>query len=62
MALAAAKTRGIAVANVPFYGENTVAEFTFALLLALSRRVIDADERVRGGAFSPVGLRGFDLA
>ena len=60
--LAAAKTRGIAVANVPSYGENTVAEFTFALLLALSRRVIDADERVRGGAFSPVGLRGFDLA
>ena len=60
--LAAAKARGIAVANVPSYGENTVAEFTFALLLALSRRVIDADERVRGGAFSPVGLRGFDLA
>lgn len=60
--LAAAKARGIAVANVPFYGENTVAEFAFALLLALSRRVIDADERVRAGAFSPAGLRGFDLA
>jgi len=60
--LAAAKARGVAVANVPFYGENTVAEFTFALLLALSRRVIDADERVRDGAFSPAGLRGFDLA
>lgn len=57
-----AKARGIAVVNVPFYGENTVAEFTFALLLALSRRVIDADERVRDGAFSPSGLRGFDLA
>jgi len=60
--LLAAKARGIAVANVPFYGENTVAEFTFALLLALSRRVIDADERVREGTFSPRGLRGFDLA
>ncbi len=60
--LTATKARGIAVANVPFYGENTVAEFTFALLLALSRRVIDADERVRAGTFSPVGLRGFDLA
>src|SRR3989344_8920327 len=45
--LAVTKARGVAVANVPFYGENTVAEFTFALLLALSRRVIDADERVR---------------
>jgi D-lactate dehydrogenase len=61
--LAAAKARGIVVANVPFYGENTVAEFAFALLLALSRRIIDADERVREtGTFSPKGLRGFDLA
>lgn len=61
--LAAAKARGIAVVNVPFYGENTVAEFSFALLLALSRRIVDADERVREtGVFSPSGLRGFDLA
>ncbi len=61
--IAAAKARGIAVANVPFYGGNTVAEFTFALLLALSRRVIDADERVRDtGTFSHDNLRGFDLA
>jgi D-lactate dehydrogenase len=60
--LAAAKARSIAVANVPFYGENTVAEFAFALILALSRRIIDADERVRDGVFSPAGLRGFDLA
>lgn len=61
--VAAAKARGITVATVPFYGENTVAEFTFALLLALSRRIIDADEQVREtGAFSPAGLRGFDLA
>ena len=60
--LVATKTRGITVVNVPFYGENTVAEFAFALLLALSRRIIDADERVRTGTFSPTGLRGFDLA
>ena len=61
--LGVAKAHGIAVANVPFYGENTVAEFAFALLLALSRRIIDADERVREtGTFSPTGLRGFDLA
>lgn len=61
--LKAAQARGITVANVPSYGENTVAEFAFALLLALSRRIIDADERVREtGVFSPTGLRGFDLA
>src|SRR3989344_1740116 len=60
---AEAVRRGITVANVPFYGENTVAEFTFALVLALSRRVIDADECVREtGTFSLTGLRGFDLA
>src|SRR3989344_2585806 len=28
--MSAAKARGITVANVPFYGENTVAEFAFA--------------------------------
>ena len=61
--LVATKARGITVVNVPSYGEHTVAEFTFALILALSRRIIDADERVREtGTFSPAGLRGFDLA
>lgn len=58
--LRAATARGIKVANVS-YGENTVAEFAFGLILALSRRIIDADERVREGTFSPKGLRGFDL-
>jgi D-lactate dehydrogenase len=60
--LAAAKARGITVVNVPFYGENTVAEFAFALLLSLSRRIPEAEGRVRSGAFSPAGLRGFDLS
>lgn len=54
--------RGIVVVSVPSYGENTVAEFAFGLLLALSRRIIDADERVRdAGTFSQKGLKGFDL-
>ena len=60
--LAEARRRGITVANVPSYGENTVAEFAMGLLLALSRKIIDADERVREtGVFSQEGLRGFDL-
>jgi D-lactate dehydrogenase len=46
---------------VPFYGENTVAEHTFALILALSRKVHEAFVRVRQGNFSLDGLRGFDL-
>ncbi len=53
--------QGIAVANVPTYGKNTVAEHAFALLLALSHRLIDAADRTRRGDFSPQGLQGFDL-
>ena len=57
-----AKKRGIAVASVPSYGVNTVAEFAFALLLALSRRICDANERVvKTGSFAQEGLTGFDL-
>ncbi|MDW8343409.1 MAG: hydroxyacid dehydrogenase [Verrucomicrobiae bacterium] len=53
--------RGVTVCNVPHYGENTVAEHTFALILALSRKVHEAFVRVRAGNFSLDGLRGFDL-
>ena len=49
--------RGITVCNVPSYGENTVAEHTFALILALSRKVHEAFVRVRAGNFSLDGLR-----
>jgi D-lactate dehydrogenase len=56
-----AKSKGISIYNVPFYGENTVAEHTFALLLAISRQIIDGAARVRAGSFDPHGLRGFDL-
>lgn len=59
---AACAARGIIVSNVPAYGENTVAEMTFALLLALSRRIYESYERVReDGNFSQEGLKGFDL-
>lgn len=53
---------GIRVCNVPSYGENTVAEHVFALLLAISHRLPEAMERARGDRFSPEGLQGFDLA
>lgn len=57
-----AKKRGITVSNVPYYGENTVAEFSFALLLALSRKIYPAYNNIlEKGDFSQDGLKGFDL-
>jgi len=55
------KKRKIAVCNVPVYGENTVAEHAFALILALSRKIVDCVERTKHGSFELKGLRGFDL-
>jgi len=55
------KERGITVSNVPFYGENTVAEHTFALLLSLSRNLHKAYLRTIKENFSLAGLQGFDL-
>jgi D-lactate dehydrogenase len=53
--------RGILVSNVPAYGENTVAEHVFALLLTISHRMREAIERARSGRFTLEGLQGFDL-
>jgi len=53
--------RKIVVSNVPFYGENTVAEHTFALILGLSRKVHEGYLRTIRGNFSFAGLEGFDL-
>jgi D-lactate dehydrogenase len=59
--LQACDERGITVSNVPSYGENTVAEHTFALILALSRNTHRAYQRTVQGNFALEGLEGFDL-
>jgi D-lactate dehydrogenase len=59
--LAEAKKRGITVSNVPFYGENTVAEHTFALLLAIARSLPRLITRTSLCNFEYKDLRGFDL-
>jgi Lactate dehydrogenase and related dehydrogenases len=59
--LDACRARGVKVTNVSNYGENTVAEHAFALILALTRRLRESEEAVRTGHFSRDGLRGFDL-
>lgn len=55
------KKQNIKVYNVPDYGQNTVAEHTFALLLALSRKIHKSYEKTSRGDFSLDGLTGFDL-
>lgn len=59
--LEACRERGVVVSNVPTYGENTVAEHTFGLILSLSRKIHHAYTRTSHGDFSLDGLRGFDL-
>ena len=39
--LEAAKKHGVTVANVPTYGGTTVAEYTFTLLLMLTRKMVE---------------------
>lgn len=57
-----AEKRGILVSNVPAYGENTVAEFSMALILTLSRKIYTAYNNIlEKGDFSQKGLTGFDL-
>lgn len=60
--LVACRERGITVVNVPRYGENTVAEHAFALILALSRKIFQSYERTEKMNFDRDGLQGFDLA
>jgi D-lactate dehydrogenase len=55
------RKKKIIVCNVPYYGENTVAEHTFALILNLTRKIHKAWERTRRLDFSQEGLRGVDL-
>lgn len=59
--LAYCRSRVIVVSNVPDYGDSTVAEHVFALLLAVARHLVEAIERTRRGDFSQADLRGFEL-
>lgn len=60
----AATAKKIPVCNTPGVLENAVAEHTFALLLALSKRITEADRFVRAGKYKhwePLLLLGIEL-
>jgi len=60
--LEAAKERGIVVTHVPGYATESVAEYTFALLLASVRKLNLADRHVRKGNFDWRPFGGRELA
>ncbi|WP_426431090.1 2-hydroxyacid dehydrogenase [Winogradskyella sp. HB-48] len=57
----AAKREGIKVANVPAYSPNAIAEHSVALLLALNRKLIEANDKIKHFNFDLSHLTGFDL-
>ena len=56
-----AKTKGIFVCNVPEYGSRTVAEHTFALILALTRKMYQSISKMRVLDFDRKSIRGIDI-
>jgi D-lactate dehydrogenase len=65
--LDAAKERGIIVTNTPGYGASSVAEYAFALMLTLSRKLVQVVETTRDAQpdghdkFARKPTRGWDL-
>jgi D-lactate dehydrogenase len=60
--LAYARAHHIAVTNVPAYGQDTVAEYAFLLMLAVARRLLPATGAVHAGEVVPEKLTGHELA
>jgi D-lactate dehydrogenase len=60
--LEACRAHGVSVANVSQYGDTTVAEHTFALILAISRRLRELILKPKNSRFSYEETRAFDLA
>ncbi len=56
------KEKGIAVNNVPAYGSETVAEYTFGLILNLARKYVDLTNRSKQSNYEFSDLMGFDLS
>lgn len=55
--VSAATARGIIVANTPGVLTDTTADMAFALLMAVARRVVEADRFVRAGRWKTWGPR-----
>ncbi|HET8528668.1 MAG TPA: D-glycerate dehydrogenase [Gaiellaceae bacterium] len=58
----ACRRRGIAVTNTPGVLDAAVADLTFALILAVRRRVVEGDARVRAGGWGDPGFVGREVS
>jgi glyoxylate reductase len=54
--VAAARSRGVIVTNTPDVLTEAVAEFTWALILGIARRVAEGDRLIRSGGWKGWGL------
>jgi lactate dehydrogenase-like 2-hydroxyacid dehydrogenase len=64
ISLPVATERGVVVTNTPDVLTDTVAEFTIALMLAVTKRIVEADVYMRGGKYTGWGpelMLGSDL-
>ncbi len=63
--LAEAKRRGVVITNTPGVLDEATADHTFAMLLAITRRVVEADRFARSGEpwiWGPTMLVGLDVS
>jgi D-lactate dehydrogenase len=56
------KAKNIEVCNVPRYGEITVAEYAFGLLLSVARKISAAQAEFKAGRADTTKYMGFDLS
>ena len=55
------KSNNVYVFNAPNYGNSTVAEYVFALLLTLSKKIIQSQNAIYKGEIEQENLRGVEL-
>ena len=56
-----AKTKNISISNVPAYGSNTVAEFTFGAIIDFLREIERAKQQARQGDYSEATFAGTEI-
>lgn len=63
--LSEAQKRGVVITNTPGVLTDSVAEFTIALIFAVAKRIVEADNFIRSGSYdgwSPMLLLGTELS